>query len=444
MLIFILFFQRILGIPDTLLSGEAAKPIIEVSDRVWLACGLLFLLFTVFGVWLAQYSFIAKKTGGPAQYLNRAITVGFSLLGYKILFAGIMWTGAMVAYQIMPAVTTPQGISIPWIPASSLTIISPSVSKTNTSTTSSNSNSSATPTNTNPGSVTTPLTADMLKGKSTFELIMWGISNAFGLATNWGPAMLVVALCNIFFAISIFLISAVWLIYAIILYALGPFMITAGLIPEYGDKLWGNWIAATIQCSLWQVWLAFCGRIITSTVFQQFSQLNPANRVNSSGGELSGSLMDLQQAAFALVFLLLYVGTPFLINFIFPLSNSGSIGGFVLGTAAALMTGGSAKIKQSGLEFNKRKNKSSDNKGSKSTSSSPASNDNSSGSGQGKGTGSNNQSNAGTNARSANSRTNQSSTSAANNNQNNKQNNGQNNTPTNTAVSSSSDQQADS
>lgn len=338
-LLFNFMFQRILGIPESLISGNNAKPIVEVANNIWLACGLLLLLFSSVGIWMAQYQFIAKKTGGPAQYLNRVLTVGFSLLGYKIIFALIMWTGALVAYQILPAYSTPGGISVPWIPMGQLSAIKPASAATPAP------NTSPTP-STTPGSLGTPPKIEDFKNKSTIEIIMWGVTSGLGIGFGAVPATIIIALCNILFAISLCLISAFWLTFAIVLYALGPFMITAGLIPEYGEKLWGSWLAATMQCSLWQVWMAFCGKLIISSLFMQISQFNPANRMESGGGELSGILMDLQQASYSLVFLILYLGTPFIVNFIFPISSGGNIGGFLLTATAALATKGTALAKK--------------------------------------------------------------------------------------------------
>lgn len=326
----LLFFQRVLGIPESILSGTSATPVIDLSNHIWSICGALMLLFTVVGIWLAQFGFFAKQTGGPGQYFNRCLTVGFSLLGYKIIFAGIMWTGALVAYQIMPT-TTIAGSGVPWLPAGQLSI------KVNGGT--SVPTATPDPNGTAPSVFNTtldPAAQEALKKKSVIDWIGWGITTAFNYTFNAGPATLIIALCNICFVIAVILISAIWLMFAIVLYCLGPFMITAGLIPEYGEKLWGSWIAATIQCSLWQVWMAFCGKMITSSLFTQISQLNPMNRASATdAGVTQTAVMDLQQAAYALVFLLMYVSTPFIINYIFPLGNSSALGGLILGAAYA-------------------------------------------------------------------------------------------------------------
>lgn len=315
----LLLFQTIPGIPSTLVSGSNAKPIIDVSNNIWGACTFLFTLFVVVGIWMSQFQWIAKKTGGPAQYLNRAITVGLTLAGYKVIFAIIMWTCAFAAYKIYPSATADA-----WIP------VGGSLTKYVSSST-----PTPTPTPGSPSASPTPPSRQIGKNTSVVEVIMWGLSNAYGMTFQALPAMLVIMLCNIFFVLAVFIISAFWLVFALILYALGPFMITAGLIPEYGDKIWGHWIGATIQCGLWQVWMAFCGMLITSPMLTQLSHLNPSTRLSatSGGGDLSGALMDVQQAAYSVTFLVLYLSTPFVVNYIFPMGTSGSMGAFMMGAA---------------------------------------------------------------------------------------------------------------
>lgn len=326
--------QTIPGIPPVLVSGNNARPIIEVTNSIWRSSALLFLLLTVVGIWMSQFKMVSEKTGGPGQYLARCLTVGVSLAAYKAIFAAIMWTGALIAFQIFPIQPNPtRNTVIPWLPAGTISTTpgtSPSPTPGNTN---SNSNTNTTGGTTRPPFQITPRT-------SVLDMIGWGLKNAYQITFQALPSMLVIALCNILFVLSIFLITAFWLTFAVILYALGPIMIMAGLIPTYGDKLWGNWIGATIQCSLWQVWMAFCGKLITSSFFIQIEQLNPMNRVdgNSGGGELSTAVMDLQQASYALVFLILYIATPFVANYVFPLGASAGLGAFMLTTATAAAT----------------------------------------------------------------------------------------------------------
>lgn len=322
------FLQTIPGIPPVLVSGNNARPIIEVTNSIWRVSALLFLFLTVAGIWMSQFKFISERTGGPGQYLSRCLTVGVSLAGYKVIFAAIMWTGALIAFQIFPLAANPnKNTTIPWLPAGTISATSGSGNSTNTN---SNSNTNTT----GGGTGRTPF--QITKNTSVLDMIGWGLKSAFQIAYQGMPSMIVITLCNIFFILGIFLITAFWVIFAVILYALGPLMIMAGLIPTYGDKLWSNWIGATIQCSLWQVWMAFCGKLITSSFLIQIEQLNPMNRVdgNTAGGEFSTVVMDLQQAAYALVFLMLYLATPFVSNYIFPLSSAGGLGAFLMGMTA--------------------------------------------------------------------------------------------------------------
>lgn len=345
--------QTIPGIPPVLVSGNNARPIIEVTNSIWRTSGLLFLLLTVVGIWMSQFKMISEKTGGPGQYMARALTVGLTLGGYKIIFALIMWTGALIAFQIFPIQPNPtKNTVIPWLPAGTM----------NSNQATSPSPTPGTNTDTNSTGGTRP-PFQITKGTSVIDMIFWGLKNGYQLSFQAVPAMIIIALCNILFVLALFIITAFWITFAVILYALGPLMIMAGLIPTYGDKLWGNWIGATIQCSLWQVWMAFCAKLITSSFLIQIEQLNPMNRVdgNSGGGELSTAVMDMQQASYAVVFLVLYIATPFIANYVFPLGSSAGLGSFMLATAAAagkkvasIKTGGTSEVISTGSKGSKQ------------------------------------------------------------------------------------------
>lgn len=325
----VLLLQSIPGIPPVLVSGNNARPIREVADSIWRMSGLLFLIFTIVGIKLSQYSYFAKKSGGPGQYVKRCMAVGLSLGLYKVIFAGIMLLGGLLAFQIFPLQpNATKNTIVPWLPAGTISSTQPSANNSNSNTNNGNNNQN----NQFQISSTT----------SVASMIAWGIQKGYEVTFQALPAMLLIALCNILFVLAIFLITAFWLTFAVILYSLGPLMIIAGLIPEYGEKLWGNWVGATVQCSLWQVWMAFCGKLITSSFFIQVEQLNPMNRTagSSGGGELSTAVMDMQQASYALVFLVLYAATPLVANYIFPLGASAGLGAFML-TAA---TGGMDKV----------------------------------------------------------------------------------------------------
>ena len=349
--------ETIAGIPPVLVSGNNARAVIETADSIRNMSALLFLVLTIIGVWMSQFKFISEKTGGPGQYVMRCATVGFSLLGYKLIFAMIMWVGALIAYQIFPIQASPtRNTVVPWLPAGSLSGSAPAATPVPTPNPNTNTSTLPTPRPTRPPFQTTSST-------TVLDMILWGVNNALGLSFSALPAMIVIALCNILFVLSVFLISAFWLTFAIVLYALGPVMIIAGLIPTYGDKIWGNWIGATIQCSLWQVWMAFCGKLITSSFLIGISQLNIANRMpgSSGGGEFSGAVMDWQQASYALVFLILYLATPLVANYVFPIGASAGLGAFMFTAAtagaskvarkvAAVKTGGASEALAKGAE----------------------------------------------------------------------------------------------
>jgi hypothetical protein len=127
------------------------------------------------------------------------------------------------------------------------------------------------------------------------------------------------------FFISATLMHMLWRIATIILYVSGPILIVFALAPGFGLRILTGWFGATFQVAFWQVWFAICAyfvqtsdKILTITVLD--SKARTANHIES--------------VVYALVFTLLFIGTPIIVNILLPISA------FSAGLAGALRFGG--------------------------------------------------------------------------------------------------------
>lgn len=127
------------------------------------------------------------------------------------------------------------------------------------------------------------------------------------------------------FFISATLMHMLWRIATIILYVSGPILIVFSLAPGFGLRILTGWFGATFQVAFWQVWFAICAyfvqtsdKILTITVLD--SKARTANHIES--------------VVYALVFTLLFIGTPIIVNILIPISA------FSAGLAGALRFGG--------------------------------------------------------------------------------------------------------
>lgn len=133
------------------------------------------------------------------------------------------------------------------------------------------------------------------------------------------------AIIAFIFFIAATLMHMLWRVALIILYITGPILIALSIIPGFGVKLLTAWFGAVLQVSFWQVWFAICAffvqtsdKILTFTVGD--SKAATANHVES--------------VVFALIFTILYIGTPFIVGVLFPTSA------FSSGLTQALRFGG--------------------------------------------------------------------------------------------------------
>lgn len=122
----------------------------------------------------------------------------------------------------------------------------------------------------------------------------------------------------VFFVSSVFM-HIIWRIAVIILYVIGPILVVLSLIPGFGTKILANWFGAVLQVAFWQVWFAVCAFFVqTSDGLITFSSNSATSKPVAAN--------HMESVTFALVFAVLYIATPFVVNLFLPISAfSGSL-----------------------------------------------------------------------------------------------------------------------
>ncbi len=146
---------------------------------------------------------------------------------------------------------------------------------------------------------------------------------------------LVTGLTTLLFFVATIVMTSLWRVLAIILFVVSPLTVVLGIIPGIGTKITANWFGALVQMAFWQAWFSICAWFVNNadsifTISDSTSRSAVANHVEST--------------AFAVVFLILYLGTPFIVSAIIPLSLFSSVGVSTLISVTNLLIGGATKI----------------------------------------------------------------------------------------------------
>lgn len=146
---------------------------------------------------------------------------------------------------------------------------------------------------------------------------------------------LVTGLASIAFFVATLVMTNLWRIFAIILFVISPLTVVLGIIPGIGTKITANWFGALVQISFWQIWFTICAWFV-----------NHAESIFTASDFHSRSAVPnhAEATAFAVVFTVLYLATPFIVSAIVPLSIFSSIGVTSLLSVTNLVIGSATKL----------------------------------------------------------------------------------------------------
>lgn len=156
--------------------------------------------------------------------------------------------------------------------------------------------------------------------------------SAFNLDTMMN---LVTGLTTLLFFVATVVMTSLWRVLAIILFVISPLTIVLGVVPGIGTRITANWFGALIQISFWQVWFSICAWFVENadsvfTVSDTTSRSSVANHVEST--------------AYAVIFFILYIATPFIVSALVPLSLFSSVGVTSLISVSSLIFNNASKL----------------------------------------------------------------------------------------------------
>lgn len=246
---------------------------------------------------------IASAKVNPQELVLKGILVVALLAGYNTIFGMIMGSGRMLSDQIANSAQMLEA-------AKEINEAKESVTN-------------------NQGDTATEPGVSMLKAMGT---ILFALD---------GTALLtaaIIGLCIILMFLGSLFVNAVWLIFVVALYIFGPISIAMCLLPGVGNKITSTWFGAIVQLSFWQVWMAICWRMIIIA-----DLIHPLVSGQGSIGSTTSTVNSFEAAAFALVFALLFMATPFIVQGLIPLSSfsamAGTMGLFLEAKALGAMSG---------------------------------------------------------------------------------------------------------
>ncbi len=184
----------------------------------------------------------------------------------------------------------------------------------------------------------TPFIVDQLKmteeklkqGQGDGSWASWAFTSLKLISGELELVTIIVGLGIILYFVICFFMTSLWLVLATVLYITGPLVMVMAIVPG-GGKLAARWFGALLQLSLWQVWFAICYWFMDAGATKLFQ--GQGLLTNSVDWRTMGYATTLEGLAFAVLFGLMYLGTPYVVQAIFPL------GSFEGGTMRAMHAG---------------------------------------------------------------------------------------------------------
>ncbi|MGH9763831.1 MAG: hypothetical protein ACREAC_23615, partial [Blastocatellia bacterium] len=141
----------------------------------------------------------------------------------------------------------------------------------------------------------------------------------FSFNSGVGITMLIIALADVLFFVSVILMGLLYLTLMIVHFVLGPVIIALGVIPGFGDRLLSSWFGSLVQLSFWPVWLAVVAWLI------KFGNLLFLGTTTGSLLSNDASNQNFLSGCLALLLALMNFATPFIVAMMLPTSRTGQL-----------------------------------------------------------------------------------------------------------------------
>ena len=172
----------------------------------------------------------------------------------------------------------------------------------------------------------TPFIVDQLRmteeklqqGQGDSSWASWAFTLLKGISGQLELVTIIVGLGIMLYFVICFFMTSLWVVLATVLYITGPLVLVMAIFPG-GGKLAARWFGALLQLSLWQVWFAICYWFMDAGATKLLQ--GQGLLINTVDWRTMGASTMLEGLAFAVLFGCMYLGTPYVVQAIFPLGS---------------------------------------------------------------------------------------------------------------------------
>lgn len=302
-----LLFQNPMGFPDwyfSLLGGSTGpnyEAIIRMQEKMYGASKIVFLI--AFAASVGLYSFqqiFGMKISPRDMALSFFLTI-FVMLSYNTIFSTVIEISVAVGDEISSREERED-----W--ASSIRKASDDRSETG------------------PGQTNSP-----------WSIFSGNLGMAVSMAIGGTPQAIggiMVACAGAVFLIAMGVIWAIWIVLVMSLYAFGPLLVCLGVVPGWGQKVMASWFNALVVLGLWNVYNAMCSWLMTTSaaLFLDAAGVTSMDPSTFHSGRL------LTTGGMTVVYTILLIAGPILINALVPLSGFLGLASFGIEKATSTFT----------------------------------------------------------------------------------------------------------
>lgn len=291
-----------MGFPDwyfTLLGGSAApnyEAIIRMQEKMYGASKILFLIALVASIGLYSFQGAFNTKVSPKELLMSFVLTIFVMISYNQIFSTTIEISVAVGDEISSREQKED-----W--AASIRQ-------------SANNN-----TNTGPGQTNSPWSIFSGYLGQIVTMTMGGTPQAIGL--------IMVACAGAVFLIAMGVIWALWVVLVMALYAFGPILVCFGVVPGWGQKIMASWFNALFVLGLWNIYNAMCTWLMTTSTALFIDASGATDPAQFHAGRV------LTTGGMTVVYTILLIAGPILINALVPLSSFLGLASFGMEKAAS-------------------------------------------------------------------------------------------------------------
>lgn len=171
---------------------------------------------------------------------------------------------------------------------------------------------------------------------SPWSIFSGYLGSAVTMALGGSPqaiGAIMVACAGAVFLIAMGVIWALWIVLVMALYAFGPLLVCLGVVPGWGQKILSSWFNALVVLGLWNVYNAACSSLMTTSTALFIDALGVTDPSSFHAGRL------LSTGGMTVVYTILLIAGPILINALVPLSSFLGVASFGMEKAASTFAG---------------------------------------------------------------------------------------------------------